>query len=88
MHIRDMLIGYARVSTDDQDLRLQRAAAHLRRHDAMRAAYISFRVLPEPGGAPPVCLEAGYTAGASLRQGGRSTCPLSHSLRDFRSGRQ
>jgi len=26
MHIRDMLIGYARVSTDDQDLRLQRAA--------------------------------------------------------------
>ena len=25
MHIRDMLIGYARVSTDDQDLRLQRA---------------------------------------------------------------
>ncbi len=26
MHICDMLIGYARVSTDDQDLRLQRAA--------------------------------------------------------------
>ena len=26
MQIRDMLIGYARVSTDDQDLRLQRAA--------------------------------------------------------------
>jgi DNA invertase Pin-like site-specific DNA recombinase len=26
MHIRDMLIGYARVSTDDQDLRLQRTA--------------------------------------------------------------
>ena len=26
MHISDMLIGYARVSTDDQDLRLQRAA--------------------------------------------------------------
>lgn len=26
MHIGDMLIGYARVSTDDQDLRLQRAA--------------------------------------------------------------
>lgn len=26
MHIRDMLIGYARVSTDDQDLRLQRIA--------------------------------------------------------------
>lgn len=26
MHIRDMLIGYARVSTDDQDLALQRAA--------------------------------------------------------------
>src|SRR3546814_14991887 len=26
MHIRDMLVGYARVSTDDQDLRLQRAA--------------------------------------------------------------
>ena len=26
MHIRDMLTGYARVSTDDQDLRLQRAA--------------------------------------------------------------
>lgn len=26
MHIRDMLIDYARVSTDDQDLRLQRAA--------------------------------------------------------------
>ena len=26
MHIRDMLIGYARVSTDDQELRLQRAA--------------------------------------------------------------
>lgn len=26
MHIRDMLIGYARVSTDDQDLRLQRVA--------------------------------------------------------------
>ena len=26
MHIRDMLIGYARVSTDDQDLTLQRAA--------------------------------------------------------------
>jgi DNA invertase Pin-like site-specific DNA recombinase len=24
MHIRDMLTGYARVSTDDQDLRLQR----------------------------------------------------------------
>ena len=26
MQIRHMLIGYARVSTDDQDLRLQRAA--------------------------------------------------------------
>ena len=26
MHICDMLIGYARVSTDDQDLRLQRSA--------------------------------------------------------------
>ncbi len=26
MHICDMLIGYARISTDDQDLRLQRAA--------------------------------------------------------------
>lgn len=26
MHICDMLTGYARVSTDDQDLRLQRAA--------------------------------------------------------------
>jgi len=26
MHISDMLIGYARVSTDDQDLQLQRAA--------------------------------------------------------------
>ena len=26
MHIRDMLIGYARVSTDDQNLTLQRAA--------------------------------------------------------------
>jgi len=26
MQICDMLIGYARVSTDDQDLRLQRAA--------------------------------------------------------------
>ena len=26
MHIRDMLTGYARVSTDDQDLTLQRAA--------------------------------------------------------------
>lgn len=26
MHISNMLIGYARVSTDDQDLRLQRAA--------------------------------------------------------------
>lgn len=26
IHIRDMLTGYARVSTDDQDLRLQRAA--------------------------------------------------------------
>lgn len=26
MQIRDMLTGYARVSTDDQDLRLQRAA--------------------------------------------------------------
>lgn len=26
MHIRDMLIGYARVSTDDQDLRLQHTA--------------------------------------------------------------
>jgi DNA invertase Pin-like site-specific DNA recombinase len=26
MHIRDMLVGYARVSTDDQDLQLQRAA--------------------------------------------------------------
>lgn len=25
MHLSDMLIGYARVSTDDQDLRLQRA---------------------------------------------------------------
>ena len=26
MHIRDMLIGYARVSADDQDLQLQRTA--------------------------------------------------------------
>lgn len=26
MHIRDMLTGYARVSTDDQDLTLQRGA--------------------------------------------------------------
>ena len=26
MQIRDMLIGYARVSTDDQDLRVQRGA--------------------------------------------------------------
>ena len=26
MQIRDTLIGYARVSTDDQDLRLQKAA--------------------------------------------------------------